>query len=216
VFLSRVLTATFRSNRRRTLPPDFGHHQLKSAVIRSRSGLMVDCRVEKRSSASSRIATYTCDSCGRVATSVRAEKLSHCCKKTTHPSVEIAAEIPIPKCEFGTDFIAVVCRGWVVDLLLASGRSSVHGYLWGELLRVQEYVDRLETTDENREATDIEVKYGNNRSLARADSASCKSFPAFVNKTRPASVSATLRRVRVKRRALTLSSNLRIFLLRAG
>jgi hypothetical protein len=109
----------------------------------SRSALLVEWRVEKRSSASSRIATYTCDSCGRIATSVRAEKLSHCCKRTTHSSVEIVTEIPIPKCEFGTDFIAVVCRGWVVDLLLASGRSSVHSYLWDELERVQAYVDRI-------------------------------------------------------------------------
>jgi hypothetical protein len=134
----------------------------------SHSGSVVECGVEKRSSASSRIATYTCDSCGRVATSVRAEKLIHCCKKTIHPSVEIATEILIPKNEFGSDFIAVIHRGRVVDLLLASGRSSVHGYLWGELERVQEYVDRLESTDENREATDIEVKYGNNLSLVRA------------------------------------------------
>jgi hypothetical protein len=97
--------------------------------------------VEKPSSAGSKIATYTCDSCGRVATSVRADKLSHCCKKTTQPSVEIAAEIPIPKCEFGTDFIAVVCRGWVVDILLLSDRTSV--YDCAKEVGVQAYVNSL-------------------------------------------------------------------------
>lgn len=101
---------------------------------------------------------YTCSSCGRISTSVRASKLSHCCRKAAEPSVEAIAEIPIPKCEFGTDFIAVVCRGWVVDTLLLADRTSVYDYMSGGA--VQAYVNNLQLGYEHRE-TDIEVKYGN-------------------------------------------------------
>jgi hypothetical protein len=48
VFLSRVLTATFRFNRRRTLPLDFGHHGMKSAVTMSCLGLLVECMQNPR------------------------------------------------------------------------------------------------------------------------------------------------------------------------
>jgi hypothetical protein len=78
-------------------------------------------------------------------------------------------EIPIPKSEFGSDFIAVIHRGRVVDLLLASGRRSVHGYLWGELERVQKYVDHFEPANESLKPTDIEVKYGNNVYVVRLE-----------------------------------------------
>jgi hypothetical protein len=78
-------------------------------------------------------------------------------------------EIPIPKSEFGSDFIAVIHRGRVVDLLLASGRRSVHGYLWGELERVQEYVDHFEPANETLKLTDIEVKHGNNVYVVRLE-----------------------------------------------
>ena len=111
------------------------------------------------------MATYNCDSCGRVATRVRANKGSRCCNQTTKTSVEIAAEIPIPKCEFGTDFIAVVCRGKVVDILLLSDRTSVYDSIGG--WAVQAYVDNLHVGDEFREPTDIEVNYGNNVYLVR-------------------------------------------------
>jgi hypothetical protein len=87
----------------------------------------------------------------------------------THVSPEQVVEIPIPKNEFGTDFIAVIHRGRVVDLLLASGRRSVHGYLWGELERVQKYVDHFEPANETLKPTDIEVKYGNNVYMVRLE-----------------------------------------------
>jgi putative nucleotidyltransferase with HDIG domain len=87
----------------------------------------------------------------------------------THVSREEVVEIAIPRNKFGTDFIAVVHRGKVVDLLLASGRSSVHGYLWGELERVQDYVDHFEPIKEARKPTDIEVKHGNNVYVVRVE-----------------------------------------------
>jgi hypothetical protein len=146
---------------------------MKSALTMSCSGSVVECRVEKRSSASSRIATYTCDSCGRVATSVRTDKLSHCCRKTTQRLVEAATEISVPKCEFGTDFIAVVCRGKVVDILLASGRSSVRGCLSDAA--VQQYVDRFKCSEAIK-ATDIEVKYGNNVYVVRQEAGAPRIF----------------------------------------
>jgi hypothetical protein len=146
----------------------FGHHEMKSPVTMSCLGLLVECRVERSSNPGSRVTTYICDSCGRVATSVRADKLSHCCKKTTHPSVEIATEIPIPKWMFGTDFIAVVCRGKVVDILLLSDRTSVHTTLHECGMDMQGFVDNL-LGDKFREATDIEVKYGNNVYVVRQE-----------------------------------------------
>jgi len=143
---------------------------MKSPVTMSCMGLLFECRVEKRSRTNTRISTYTCNGCGRVATSVRADKLSHCCKKTTHPSVEVAEEIPIPKCEFGTDFIAVVCRGWVVDILLLSDRTSVHATLHecGADVSVQGFVDRITRSEKDRRASDIEVQDGNNTYLVRS------------------------------------------------
>ena len=69
-------------------------------------------------------------------------------------------EVTIPKCEVGTDFIAVVYRGKVVDILRLSDRTSIHDC-------VQAYVDNLQPADESREATDIEVKYGSNVFLVR-------------------------------------------------
>jgi hypothetical protein len=113
--------------------------------------------------------TYICYSCGRISTMTL--DTGHCisCGGVTDISPEDAVEIPIPKCEFGTDFIAVVYRGRVVDILLASDRTSVHGYLWGELVRVQDYVDHLKPTDETRKTTDIEVEYGNNVYVVRLE-----------------------------------------------
>lgn len=112
---------------------------------------------------------YSCDSCGRISTTTLDKERCHYCGGTTHVLSEDAVEIPIPKSWFGTDFVAVVYRGRVVDLLLASGRSSVHGYLWGELERVQEYVDHLGPTDEAPRTTDIEVKHGNNVYVVRLE-----------------------------------------------
>ena len=83
------------------------------------------------------------------------------------PEPEPATEIPIPKDEFGTDFVAVVYRGKVVDVLLACGRSSVQSDLWCELVRSQQYVDNVKPGDESRKLTDIEVKHGNNVYLVR-------------------------------------------------
>jgi hypothetical protein len=76
----------------------------------------------------------------------------------------IAVEIPVPKCEFGTDFIAVVCRGWVVDILLLSDRTSV--YDCARETRIQTYVNTLSPPFEKCE-TDIEVTYGNNVYVVR-------------------------------------------------
>ena len=53
---------------------------------------------------------------------------------------------------------------WLICCYL---RSSVHGYLWGELEGVQEYVDRIVRSDESRKASDIEVKYGNHVYVVR-------------------------------------------------
>src|SRR5208282_2548103 len=116
----------------------------------------MECRVERRSNRHSKVTTYICDSCGRISTISWVKECCHFCGSATHVSPEDAVEIPIPKSEFGTEFIAVVYQGRVVDLLLASGRSSVHGYLWGELVRVQEYVDNLGPGDKSRKPTDIE------------------------------------------------------------
>jgi hypothetical protein len=41
VFLSRVLTAIFGCTRRGTLRPDFGHHEMKSAVTHTPPDQMV-------------------------------------------------------------------------------------------------------------------------------------------------------------------------------
>jgi hypothetical protein len=122
--------------------------------------------VEPDSNRTAEISTYTCDSCGRVATSVRADKLSRCCGKTAQSSVEIATEIPIPKWRFGTDFIAVVCRRKVVDILLLFDRTSVHNTLQLCGMDMQGFVDNL-LREKYREATDIEVKYGNNVYVVR-------------------------------------------------
>lgn len=125
--------------------------------------------VEPDSKCTGEISTYTCDSCGRVATSVRADKLSHCCKKTTLLAVETATEVQIPKSVFGTDFIAVVCRGKVVDILLLSDRTSVHTTLHDCQFDgpVQGFVDNPQPVGESREATDIEVRYENNVYVVR-------------------------------------------------
>ena len=120
---------------------------------------MFDCRVQRHSDRVGGATAYRCDSCGRVSNTVQADKLSHCCGKATQPSSKPATEIFIPKSEFGTDFIAVVNRGKVVDLLLASGRSSVRGCL-GDAA-VQQYVDRFKCS-EGIKSTDIEVREGNN------------------------------------------------------
>ena len=112
--------------------------------------------------------TYICDSCGRVSTVTQANDPSHCCGSTMHVLFEDAVEIFIPNCEFGTDFIATVQRGKVVDILLASDRRSIHGDLsHDELGRVQGYIDHLGRGDEGRKATDIEVKHGNNVYVVR-------------------------------------------------
>jgi hypothetical protein len=96
---------------------------------------------------------YICDSCGGISTITW--DTGHCifCGSVTDISPEDAVEVPIPKCEFGTEFVAVVYRGKVVDILLCSERTSVDGYLTHqELVRVQEYVDHLEPADEPGES----------------------------------------------------------------
>jgi hypothetical protein len=112
---------------------------------------------------------YICDACGRISTITWDDGSCHYCLKSTHVLTDEAVEIPIPKSELGTDFIAVVYRGKVVDVLLASGRSSVYGYFWGELERMQEYVDHLEPANETLKPTDIEVKHGNNVYVVRLE-----------------------------------------------
>jgi response regulator RpfG family c-di-GMP phosphodiesterase len=79
---------------------------------------------------------------------------------------EDAAEVLIPKCQFGTDFIAVVYRYKVVDVLLLADRTSALAHLASELVYVQEYVDNLQLGYKKR-ATDIEVKHGNNAYVVR-------------------------------------------------
>jgi hypothetical protein len=59
VFLSRVLTATFGSNRRGTLPPDFGHYEMKSAVTMSCLGLLVECMQHPREARSDGVGIET-------------------------------------------------------------------------------------------------------------------------------------------------------------
>lgn len=109
--------------------------------------------------------TYICDACGRISTITWDNARCHFCGSATHISREDATEIPVPKDEFGTDFIAVVHRGNVVDVLLLSDRSSVHGC--GIEGSVQAYVDRVQIANELQKATDIEVKYENNSYLVR-------------------------------------------------
>jgi hypothetical protein len=104
--------------------------------------------------------TYVCDSCGRISTITQDKGRCNFCESTTHVSPEDAVEIPIPKSVWGSDFVAVVYRGKVVDIFLLSDRTSVHGCIGHEL--VQEYVDNLGPSDETRKMNDIEVTFGNN------------------------------------------------------
>jgi hypothetical protein len=109
--------------------------------------------------------TYRCDSCGRVSTSMLGNDLSGCCGKATQVLFEDAVEIPIPKTELGTDFIAVVHRGKVVDILLASDRSLIN--VGRDLTqRAQEYIHRGKS-GEVQKTKDIEVQDGNNTYLVR-------------------------------------------------
>lgn len=175
--LSRVLIAAFGSNRRRALPTDFGHHEVKSAVTMPQFDLLVEWRVERHSNPGGRVMkAYICDSCGRISSIRWADGSCSYCLKSTRLSSQDAVEVPIAKCEFGTDFIAVVYQGKVVDMLLASDRRSVHRYLWDELVRVQDYVDLLKYTDETRETNDIEVKYENNVYVVRQEEGAPRIF----------------------------------------
>src|ERR1700735_189666 len=116
---------------------------MKSAVIRLLSELMFDCRVQRHSDRVGEMTTYRCDSCGRISSAVQADKLSYCCGKATQPSSKHATEIFIPKSEFGTDFIPVVNRGKVVDVLLLADRTSVHTTLHACGMDMQGCVDNV-------------------------------------------------------------------------
>ena len=94
--------------------------------------------------------TYICDSCGGISTITWDKGRCNFCGSATHLSPEDAIEIPIPRCEFGTEFVAVVYRGKVVDILVLSDRTSVHDFLCHDgLVRVQDYVDQLEPGNES-------------------------------------------------------------------
>jgi len=179
-----VLLAAFGSNRRRAFPTDFGHHEVKSAVTMPRFGLLVEWRVERHSNPGGRVMkAYICDSCGRISSIRWADGSCSYCLKSTRLSPQDAVEVPIAKCEFGTDFIAVVYQGKAVDMLLASDRRSVQSYLCPELVKlIQEYVDHLEHADETRETNDIEVKYENNVYVVRQEEGAPRIFiPAISN-----------------------------------
>jgi hypothetical protein len=112
-------------------------------------------------------AAYICDSCSRISTITSQFARCDYCGSATHISPEDAMEILVPKDEFGTELLAVVHRGKVVDLLLQSDRTSIIRYISYELVRVQEYIDNLGRADETCAPTDIEVRHGNNVYLVR-------------------------------------------------
>ena len=92
---------------------------------------------------------YICDSCGRISTVTWNNEFCNGCWKATRVLSDQATEIPIPKSEFGTDFIAVVYQGKVVDVLLPSDRTSIHTTVHecGMDGHVQAFVDRTESGD---------------------------------------------------------------------
>jgi hypothetical protein len=113
-------------------------------------------------------AAYICDSCGRISTITSQFARCDYCGSATHISPEDAMEIPVPKDEFGTELLAVVHQGKVVDVLLRSDRTSMSDVFSPQFVRVQEFIDNLAPNDKGtRKPTDAEVRHGNNVYLVR-------------------------------------------------